>query len=254
MKLWCVTHSMPRPHGYMQNSFFHRWFFIHYWWYLRVLLRISMYVWFLSTIQCLTKNLKYLNLVHHIVGLAFAGMLAYAAYFTAEEAWFAPWGEFRLETSGSVLNALSCVVERPWSLSFVCSCCPVCVHPNQELMGLRKNDDVWFIFYWYHAWGSLLMLDLWSRLATDRYAASVRNRLLSRFSSLYVGLALMPYLWLLAELTALLLVMFSLLAVQVFVLMAAFIRPFRVSRVICLMQWNLSAVRFVVVLQFKKRY
>ncbi|MCW4438531.1 TRAP transporter small permease subunit [Vibrio splendidus] len=86
---------------------------------------------------------KYLNLVHHIVGLAFAGMLAYAAYFTAEEAWFAPWGEFRLETSGSVLNAPYPALLK--GLIFAVLCVLVVqfvLHLIQELMGLRKNDDV----------------------------------------------------------------------------------------------------------------
>ncbi|WP_282175832.1 TRAP transporter small permease subunit [Vibrio nereis] len=86
---------------------------------------------------------KYLNLVHHIVGLAFAGMLAYASYSMAMEAWFTPWGELRLETSGSVLNAPYPALLK--GLIFVVLCILVVqyvLHLIQEIMGLRKKDDV----------------------------------------------------------------------------------------------------------------
>ncbi|WP_367989388.1 TRAP transporter small permease subunit [Vibrio sp. NTOU-M3] len=86
---------------------------------------------------------KYLNLVHHIVGLAFALMLAYASYTMANEAWFAPWGELRLETSGSVLNAPYPALLK--GLIFVALCILVAqyvLHLVQELVGLRKNNDV----------------------------------------------------------------------------------------------------------------
>lgn len=86
---------------------------------------------------------KYLNLVHHIVGLAFAGMLAYAAYAMAMESWFTPWGELRLETSGSVLNAPYPALLK--GLIFVVLCILVVqyvLHLIQEIMGLRKKDDV----------------------------------------------------------------------------------------------------------------
>ncbi|WP_159650667.1 TRAP transporter small permease subunit [Vibrio atypicus] len=86
---------------------------------------------------------KYLNLVHHVVGLAFAGMLAYASYYMAEEAWFTPWGDFRLETSGSVLNAPYPALLK--GLIFVALCVLVIqfvLHLIQEVIGLRNKDDV----------------------------------------------------------------------------------------------------------------
>ncbi|WP_100751610.1 TRAP transporter small permease subunit [Vibrio salilacus] len=86
---------------------------------------------------------KYLNMVHHIVGLAFAGMLAYASYSLAKEAWFTPWGELRLETSGSVLNAPYPALLK--GLIFVVLCILVVqyvLHLIQEIAGLRDNDDV----------------------------------------------------------------------------------------------------------------
>ncbi|MGR5348320.1 TRAP transporter small permease subunit [Vibrio mediterranei] len=86
---------------------------------------------------------KYLNLVHHIVGLTFAGMLAHASYTMAQEAWFTPWGELRLETSGSVLNAPYPALLK--GLIFVVLCVLVVqfsLHLIQELIGLRKKNDV----------------------------------------------------------------------------------------------------------------
>jgi TRAP-type C4-dicarboxylate transport system permease small subunit len=45
-----------------------------------------------------------LDIILSLVGVVFGGTLAYGAYLVAEKAWFAPWGEFRLETSGSAWN------------------------------------------------------------------------------------------------------------------------------------------------------
>ncbi|MBA5761474.1 TRAP transporter small permease subunit [Vibrio sp. 404] len=86
---------------------------------------------------------KYLNIIHHVVGLAFACMLAYASYSVAHESWFSPWGELRLETSGSVLNAPYPALLK--GLIFVVLCILVIqfvLHLIQEIIGLRKNDDV----------------------------------------------------------------------------------------------------------------
>ncbi|MPS32617.1 MULTISPECIES: TRAP transporter small permease subunit [unclassified Salinivibrio] len=90
-----------------------------------------------------SQTRKYLNLVHHLVGLAFASMLAYSSYSLAKEAWFAPWGELRLETSGSVLNAPYPALLK--GLIFIALCILVIqfvLHLIQELMGLRNKDDV----------------------------------------------------------------------------------------------------------------
>jgi TRAP-type C4-dicarboxylate transport system permease small subunit len=86
---------------------------------------------------------KYLNLVHHVVGLAFAGMLAYASYSMVQESWFTPWGDLRLETSGSVLNAPYPALLK--GIIFVCLCVLVVqfvLHLIQEIVGLGKKDDV----------------------------------------------------------------------------------------------------------------
>ncbi len=61
----------------------------------------------------------------------------------AMESWFTPWGELRLETSGSVLNAPYPALLK--GLIFVVLCILVVqyvLHLIQEIMGLRKKDDV----------------------------------------------------------------------------------------------------------------
>jgi TRAP-type C4-dicarboxylate transport system permease small subunit len=83
---------------------------------------------------------KYLNIVHHIFGLAFSSMLAYAAYQLSHEAWFTPWGDLRLETSGSVLNAPYPALLK--GLIFLCLCILVAqflLHLIHEITHLRKR-------------------------------------------------------------------------------------------------------------------
>jgi len=47
------------------------------------------------------KTKHYLNIFHHLAGLLFSGLLIYAAWKMVNNSWFAPWGELRLETSGT---------------------------------------------------------------------------------------------------------------------------------------------------------
>ncbi len=47
---------------------------------------------------------RWLRVVHHLLGLAFCGMLLFASWSMATEAVLAPWGGWRLETSGSAWN------------------------------------------------------------------------------------------------------------------------------------------------------
>lgn len=47
---------------------------------------------------------RWLRVVHHLFGLVFCSMLLYASWFMAREAVWAPWGGWRLETSGSAWN------------------------------------------------------------------------------------------------------------------------------------------------------
>nr|WP_232312777.1 TRAP transporter small permease subunit [Enterovibrio coralii] len=85
----------------------------------------------------------YLNIVHHVFGLAFAIMLAYAAYLVMQESWFAPWGDLRLETSGSVLNAPYPALLK--GLLFAALCVLVlqmALHLLQDINRLRMTKDV----------------------------------------------------------------------------------------------------------------
>ncbi|WP_434361788.1 TRAP transporter small permease subunit [Parasalinivibrio latis] len=51
-----------------------------------------------------SKTRHYLNIFHHLSGMLFSGLLIYAAYHMVGNSWYAPWGEFRLETSGTAWN------------------------------------------------------------------------------------------------------------------------------------------------------
>ncbi|HBV75895.1 MULTISPECIES: TRAP transporter small permease subunit [Vibrio] len=89
------------------------------------------------------KTRRLLNIVHHIVGLTFSLMMAWAAYTMVQTSWFTPWGEFRLETSGSYFNppypallkALIFVIFCILSVQFV-------LHLFQEIKALRSRHDV----------------------------------------------------------------------------------------------------------------
>ena len=50
------------------------------------------------------RTQRWLRIVHHLLGLAFCGMIVYASWFMAKDAVVAPWGAMRLETSGSAWN------------------------------------------------------------------------------------------------------------------------------------------------------
>lgn len=49
-------------------------------------------------VQCM------LRVLHHLLGLAFCTMMIYASWFMAKKSVLAPWGDVRLETSGSAWN------------------------------------------------------------------------------------------------------------------------------------------------------
>ncbi len=51
------------------------------------------------------KTKAYLNVFHHLMGIVFSVMMAWASYILAKEAWFAPWGALRLQTTGSAWDS-----------------------------------------------------------------------------------------------------------------------------------------------------
>lgn len=50
------------------------------------------------------KTRAYLNIFHHIMGIIFSTMMTWAGYLMVKDSWFAPWGDFRLETSATAWN------------------------------------------------------------------------------------------------------------------------------------------------------
>jgi len=87
------------------------------------------------------RTKQYLNVFHHIMGLLFTVLLSFAAWTMTEGAWYAPWGEMRLETSGSawdpaypaLLKALIFGTLCVMSVQFV-------LHLIQEIHGLVKKN------------------------------------------------------------------------------------------------------------------
>lgn len=47
------------------------------------------------------KTRAFLNLFHHIMGMIFCSLMAYASWTMTEEAWISPSGKLSLQTSGS---------------------------------------------------------------------------------------------------------------------------------------------------------
>ncbi|GIC79697.1 tripartite transporter small subunit [Moritella sp. F1] len=87
------------------------------------------------------RTKQYLNVFHPIMGLLFTVLLSFAAWTMTEGAWYAPWGEMRLETSGSawdpaypaLLKALIFGTLCLMSVQFV-------LHLIQEIHGLVKKN------------------------------------------------------------------------------------------------------------------
>lgn len=89
------------------------------------------------------RTRHYLNIFHHIAGLIFSGLLSYAAFQMVESAWFTPWGEFHLETSGTAWNPpfpalLKGIILLTVCLMFV----QFILHLINEIQELRKAKDV----------------------------------------------------------------------------------------------------------------
>lgn len=89
------------------------------------------------------RTRHYLNIFHHLAGLLFTGMLAYASYFMVTNAWLTPWGELRPETSGSAWNPpfpayLKAVILVTVCVMFV----QFILHLISEINALRKHNHV----------------------------------------------------------------------------------------------------------------
>ncbi len=86
---------------------------------------------------------QWLNLFHHLAGLAFAAMMVWASYSMAEAAWFTPWGELRLETSGSAWNPPFPALLKGFIFISMCFLAiQFLLHLISEINGLRKEKDV----------------------------------------------------------------------------------------------------------------
>lgn len=89
------------------------------------------------------RTRRWLNVFHHIMGLIFSGLLSWAAYQMVQDSWFSPFGEMRLETSGSAWNpAFPALVKGMIFLTLSIMFVQFSLHLIQEINGLRKRKDV----------------------------------------------------------------------------------------------------------------
>ena len=86
------------------------------------------------------RTRQYLNIFHHIMGLVFAGLLAYAAYQMTESAVLSPFGDVHFETSGSAWNPpFPAYVKIMIFLTMCVMFVQFALHLIQEIVGLRKS-------------------------------------------------------------------------------------------------------------------
>ena len=84
------------------------------------------------------RTRKMLNVFHHIMGLIFAALMIYASFFMAENAFYTPWGDTRLETSGSAWDpAFPAYTKLFILIIFVIMFFQFLFHLIQELIGFR---------------------------------------------------------------------------------------------------------------------
>lgn len=89
------------------------------------------------------RTRHYLNIFHHLAGLVFSGLLIYAGVKMVESAWFTPWGDFHLETSGTAWNPPFPAVLKGIILLTVCIMfLQFVLHLINEIKELRKEKDV----------------------------------------------------------------------------------------------------------------
>lgn len=86
---------------------------------------------------------RWLNVFHHIMGLIFSGLLSWAAYQMVQDSWFTPFGDLRLETSGSAWDPTFPALVKGMIFATLCIMfVQFFLHLIQELNGLRKREDV----------------------------------------------------------------------------------------------------------------
>ena len=89
------------------------------------------------------RTRQWLNVFHHVMGLIFSVLMSWAAYQMVQDSWFSPFGDVRLETSGSAFNPVYPALVK--GMIFVTLCImsiQFILHLIQELNGLRKKQHV----------------------------------------------------------------------------------------------------------------
>ncbi len=87
------------------------------------------------------KTRRYLNVFHHVMGLILTGLLTTAAYTMSSEAWFTPWGDFRLETTGSVWNPpFPALTKGLVFLVLILMFCQFALHLAAEIRDIKRGN------------------------------------------------------------------------------------------------------------------
>jgi TRAP-type mannitol/chloroaromatic compound transport system permease small subunit len=94
-----------------------------------------------DTVSKRTRHI--LNLIHHVAGLIFSGLLIYAGYEMVINSWLSPWGAVHLETSGTAWNPPFPALLKGIILVVVCLMfVQFTLHLINEIKQLRNKKDV----------------------------------------------------------------------------------------------------------------
>ncbi|WP_428773890.1 TRAP transporter small permease subunit [Vibrio sp.] len=88
------------------------------------------------------KTKHYLNIFHHLAGLLFSGLLTYAAWQMVTNSWLTPWGEVRLETSGTAWNPpFPALLKGLILVTVVLMFIQFTLHLINEIQELKEDDN-----------------------------------------------------------------------------------------------------------------
>lgn len=89
------------------------------------------------------KTRQYLNIFHHLAGLLFSGLLIFAAWQMVSNSWFTPWGELRLETSGTAWDpAFPALLKGLIGFTVCLMFIQFALHLINEIQQLKEENNV----------------------------------------------------------------------------------------------------------------
>ncbi len=89
------------------------------------------------------RTRRMLNIFHHVMGLIFSSLLCYASWLMTRNSWYTPWGELRLETSGSAWNPpIPALLKAAIFVVFCIMVVQFFLHLIQEVRSFWRKDYV----------------------------------------------------------------------------------------------------------------